>query len=467
MNAATTFGTWSATVGSGQEWLWKKYELIDRLEYGSNNIFAKTLRAMATFIICGNNGARVIRQLEPHFKPDSSLGKVAPTGPTVIGTLDGRLVIQDPFVSTNRIYLGFKGDSYLMAGFIYAPSNKNRRHYQVTDNENSVNCGNIRKISKYSLKEIWRDLESESGQSAAKSCVGSTPLCKCGCGKRVAFKNNLYVKGHSHSNKGQMVGDKNPAKRLEVRQKIKESLAKNKIRGALISKGRMGISVPSLCGNKNPAKRPEVRAKISKNNSMKRPDVVRKQILSASRRPNGAEIFLFKTLQKMLPQQYILNVVEKVVVIDNKTPDFANLKNKKLIELFGEKYHKLGSDISRIQMFQKFGWECLVVWSKELRAIGKLKEKLLKFHTQERFNDCNQNNSIELMGQSDPYGNIGSLAEMTKPLSLDKSNKGDIPLFATPTLITSDLHAQKGFLSASGFKVTNPGMFCYGDISGL
>ena len=63
----------------------------------------------------------VIRQLEPHFKPDASLGKVTPTGPIVIGTLDGRLVVQDPFLPTNRIYLGYKGDSYLMAGFIYAP----------------------------------------------------------------------------------------------------------------------------------------------------------------------------------------------------------------------------------------------------------------------------------------------------------------------------------------------------------
>ncbi|NIR25499.1 MAG: hypothetical protein GWN77_00635, partial [Gammaproteobacteria bacterium] len=40
-----------------------------------------------------------------------------------------------------------------------------------------------------------------------------------------------------------------------------------------------------------------------------------------------------------------------------------------------------------------------------------------------------------------------------------------IPLFATPTLITSDLFAQKGFLSAAAFKVTNAGMFTYGTIA--
>jgi len=42
-----------------------------------------------------------------------------------------------------------------------------------------------------------------------------------------------------------------------------------------------------------------------------------------------------------------------------------------------------------------------------------------------------------------------------------------IPLFTTPTLITSDLMAQKGFLSSAGFKVINAGLFCRGKITHL
>lgn len=42
-----------------------------------------------------------------------------------------------------------------------------------------------------------------------------------------------------------------------------------------------------------------------------------------------------------------------------------------------------------------------------------------------------------------------------------------IPLMATPTLVTSDLVSQKGFLSSAGFKVINPGLFCQGQISNL
>jgi len=44
------------------------------------------------------------------------------------------------------------------------------------------------------------------------------------------------------------------------------------------------------------------------------------------------------------------------------------------------------------------------------------------------------------------------------------SNKN---VFTTPTLITSDLMAQKGFLSSAGFKVVNAGLFCEGLIENL
>jgi len=119
--AATAIGAWTATPSDGQEWIWKKYELLDKIEYGSNNIFAKTLRAFANFIVTGNQGARVIRQLGDHFKPAGDLSSLTPTGPIVLGTLDGRTVVQDPFMTSTQYILGHKGDDFLMSSFIYAP----------------------------------------------------------------------------------------------------------------------------------------------------------------------------------------------------------------------------------------------------------------------------------------------------------------------------------------------------------
>jgi len=73
---------------------------------------------VANFIHCGNNVARVIRQLDD-FKPRGITDN--PTGPLVIGELKGRLVVQNPFKRLDYYTMGYRGPSYLYAGFIYAP----------------------------------------------------------------------------------------------------------------------------------------------------------------------------------------------------------------------------------------------------------------------------------------------------------------------------------------------------------
>jgi hypothetical protein len=119
--AATAPTAWDATLKNGEPWIWKKHEINDRFEEGNNNIFDKTKRAVANFIVCGNNVARVLKQLKPDFVPEPGLDKTPPTGPVKIGTLNGRVVIQNPFKATNTYTMGYKGDNYLMAGFIYSP----------------------------------------------------------------------------------------------------------------------------------------------------------------------------------------------------------------------------------------------------------------------------------------------------------------------------------------------------------
>lgn len=119
-DSAGNVGTWSSAIsGNGDSWIWKKYEFIDQLEKGSNLIFGATLRGVANTMVCGNNVARVIKQLGDFYKPVSTPS--VPTGPIKIGTVNGITVIQDPFLSTNHYTLGYRGDNYLHAGFIYAP----------------------------------------------------------------------------------------------------------------------------------------------------------------------------------------------------------------------------------------------------------------------------------------------------------------------------------------------------------
>jgi hypothetical protein len=153
---------------------WKKHEFLDRIEEGNNNIITKTLRGMASFIVAGNNVARVIKQL-PQFQGVANLNKTPPTVPYKIFTLDGRKIIHDPLLlnltidgstvtGANRYVMGWRGDNFLMAGMVYAPWIT--RLHRVTDVENSVNCRDLRVSQDTSRKTVTM---LECGQSAAKS----------------------------------------------------------------------------------------------------------------------------------------------------------------------------------------------------------------------------------------------------------------------------------------------------------
>jgi hypothetical protein len=113
--------SFDATVGAGQEFVWRKYQFNDTVEAISNAIFSKTLRGVCTFLVCGNNVARLIKQLKPDFSPASGASSKTPTGPHKIGTLNGRDVFQDPFLPAGTAIAGYKGDSFLQAGMVWAP----------------------------------------------------------------------------------------------------------------------------------------------------------------------------------------------------------------------------------------------------------------------------------------------------------------------------------------------------------
>ena len=128
--AADAVTNWSAAIHSGQAWALHCREFTDRLIQGSNNIFKKTLRGVGNVCICGNNVARVLRQLLPGFglegafKPSFNWEKELPTGPIVIGnvtSVNNMIVVQNPFMDENSYVEAYKGDNFLYSSFIYAP----------------------------------------------------------------------------------------------------------------------------------------------------------------------------------------------------------------------------------------------------------------------------------------------------------------------------------------------------------
>jgi len=129
-DAAESNDNWNAAIHSGQAWALHCREFTDRLIQGSNSIFKKTLRGVGNVCICGNNVARVLRQLTPGFglegafKPSFNWEKDLPTGPIVIGnvtSVNNMIVVQNPFMDENSYVEAYKGDNFLYSSFIYAP----------------------------------------------------------------------------------------------------------------------------------------------------------------------------------------------------------------------------------------------------------------------------------------------------------------------------------------------------------
>jgi G:T-mismatch repair DNA endonuclease (very short patch repair protein) len=129
----------------------------------------------------------------------------------------------------------------------------------------------------------------------------------------------------------------------------------------------------------------EQRAKIKKSvlRLWEDREYVQKQIDSSHFKPNKTEMSLFTLIQGAFPNEFAMNIRGEIMVIGGKIPDFVNVNGKKkLIELYGEFWHKdekkdNGQD--RINYFKQFGWDTLIVWESELQHISVLKQRIIDF----------------------------------------------------------------------------------------
>jgi len=117
-----------------------------------------------------------------------------------------------------------------------------------------------------------------------------------------------------------------------------------------------------------------------KNNPMSREEVVRKWINSNKLSPNKKEQFMSTLLEDICPTKYKMNVRGEVIIIGCKIPDFVCIDEKRIIEFYGDYWHKDDRENDRIDFFKKFGYTTLIVWEHELKDLPKLKEKILNFN---------------------------------------------------------------------------------------
>jgi len=112
-------------------------------------------------------------------------------------------------------------------------------------------------------------------------------------------------------------------------------------------------------------------------------DYVKKQILSRNIFPNKTEISFLSILNDLYPSEWKY-VGDGQVIINGKCPDYININGqKKIIELFGDYWHKDQNPEDRKAIFAPFGYSTLVIWESELKDKRNLFQKLNNFVREE------------------------------------------------------------------------------------
>lgn len=153
-------------------------------------------------------------------------------------------------------------------------------------------------------------------------------------------------------------------KDLEYRKKRKESLKEAMIR---------------VKSHPDHDRRRRMNSEARKKN-WKDPKFVKKQMRARGVKPNKTELNLNKFLHRILPNEYKF-VGDGEFILAGKCPDFVNVNGqKKIIELYGNYWHKGETGQKRITLFRQYGYETLIIWENELEDEIALKEKILNFN---------------------------------------------------------------------------------------
>jgi hypothetical protein len=109
------------------------------------------------------------------------------------------------------------------------------------------------------------------------------------------------------------------------------------------------------------------------------PDFAKMMFEAQGHLPNKPELFLTGVLNQLYPGEWKY-VGDGQVFIAGKCPDFVNVNGqKKIIELFGDYWHRGQDPQDRENVFKPFGFETLVIWEHELKSFKNLRRKLFNF----------------------------------------------------------------------------------------
>lgn len=284
---------------------------------------------------------------------------------------------------------------------------KNRKHKNFKQGGNTASAVYQNKSIEESPQEERKMCQCGCGQKVKNRFISGHNLkeiialrkipyeirkCNCGCeqnyecqlnsGRRFIHghnsrgKNNpFYGKRHSKNTKELMSDRKmeNPpnywlGKKRSIRDRKKMSEAQIRLYENGYINPATGKSYPSNKKGKT----------LEEFYGVERAKEIVKKMLNI-RSPNNAENKLNEFLQETLPNEYKY-VGTGEFILGGRCPDFLNINGKKkLIELFGIRWHKKEEEIERKEYFKRYGFDTLIIWEPELKDKEKLKEKIMEF----------------------------------------------------------------------------------------
>jgi len=134
-------------------------------------------------------------------------------------------------------------------------------------------------------------------------------------------------------------------------------------------------------------KKPDYRNKVSLGlkRAWKKPEyrnkIVPKIMLANNIRPTQPEIKMLALLGDILPNEYKYTGSGDLI-IDGICPDFAHCNGmNKVIEVYGDYWHRGENPQDRIDKFREFGYDCIVIWEHEIKnSPEQVKDKIKTFH---------------------------------------------------------------------------------------
>lgn len=198
--------------------------------------------------------------------------------------------------------------------------------------------------------------EKISNTLTGKYPKGKHPLCKRIVSEESKEKNRLWHLGRKQTE------ESNVKRSLALKGRIFSKEHNEKI-----SKSRKGMKFTETH-----------KQKIK--DLWKNPTYVNNMLKKLAIRPNKSETIILNLLNDLYPNEWKYTG-DFSFMINGKNPDFTNCNGKKkLIELFGDYWHKGEDPQDRINIFKKFGYDTLVIWESELKDINKVKNKIIKFN---------------------------------------------------------------------------------------